>query len=112
MPTVGERELLMRRLQRRYVAVLELERIGVGWRLGSELPLRQVEAGCEADVPGERHRSIAVEAQAALAPGARDDQSLDEVALHAVEVGWLVMLIDESEGHQEQTAARAQVIVQ
>ena len=39
----------------------------------------------------------AVKAEAALAPGARDDQRLDEVALHAVEVGRLVMLVEEPE---------------
>jgi len=43
-----------------------------------------------------------MEAQTAFAPGAWDDERLDEVTLHAVEVGRLVMLIDEAKRHQEQ----------
>src|SRR4051812_21148545 len=53
-----------------------------------------------------------MEAQAAFPPGAGDDQRLDEVALHAVEVGWLVMLVDEAEGHQEQTRTQGCLVDQ
>src|SRR6516225_3224734 len=99
---VRERRLLVRRLQRRDVAGLELERVEVRGKLGGEVPPGEVEAGGEPDVPAETGGGVAVQIETALAPGARDDERLDEVALHAVEIGGLVVLVDEAEGHEEQ----------
>ena len=37
---------------------------------------------------------------------------LDEVALHAVEIGGLVVLVDEAEGHEEQAGAHRHRIIE
>ena len=102
----------MRRLQRRDPAVLELERVAVRWKLGGEAPLREVEAGREPHVPAEARRGLTVEVEATLAPGARDDERLDEIALHAVEVGGLVVLVDEAERHEEQASPHRHGVIE
>src|SRR5437588_21898 len=56
--------------------------------------------------------SITMEAQPTFAPRAGDDERLDEVTLHAVEVGGLVMLVDEAERQQEQPGARSGALCQ
>jgi hypothetical protein len=40
-----------------------------------------------------------VEVETTFTPGARDDERLDEVTLHAVEVGRLMVLVEHAEGH-------------
>src|SRR4029077_1743824 len=69
---IGERELLMRRLQWCDAAPFELERAVVRRGLRGEIPLGEIEASREADIPEETCRGIAVQIEATLAPGARD----------------------------------------
>src|SRR5690349_12117754 len=98
--------------QRRGVGVAQLKRALIGRELRLEVPLRQVEPGGQAGIPAETGRGVAVQVEAALAPGAGDDEGLDEVALYAVEVGRLVVLVEEAERHEEQPGAHRDRIVQ
>src|SRR5580658_3752746 len=52
-----------------------------------------------------------MKADATFAPGAGNDQSLDEVALHAVESGGLVMLVEQSEWHQKQAGLDTRPVI-
>src|ERR1700722_12936471 len=88
--TVRQCQLLVGSLERRHVVVLELQGCRVLRELGGEVPLRQIETGGDTHVPTESRLRVAVEVEAALAPGAGNDERLDEVTLYAVEVGGLV----------------------
>ena len=98
---IGESQLLMGCLQRRGVAVLQIERRRILRKLRSVVPLRQVESRGEPSVPAEACIGVPMDIEPALAPGAGNDQGLDEVALHAVEIGRFVMFVQQSERHQE-----------
>ena len=50
--------------------------------------------------------------QSALTPSARNDQRLDKVALHAVEIGRLVVLVQEAERHQEKARAQPHILIE
>src|SRR6185437_6957194 len=52
------------------------------------------------------------QAQSAFAPGAGNDQGLDEVALYAVEIRRLMVLVEQSERHQEQPRAQAETVAE
>src|SRR4029077_636683 len=100
---VGERQFLMRRLHGGHAVVLEIERRAVLRILGIDLPAAKVEARGHAGVPVQADLGIAVHSESALPPRAGYDQGLDEVALHTVIVGGLMVLIEQSEWHQEQS---------
>jgi hypothetical protein len=53
-----------------------------------------------------------VQVEAALAPGAGNDERLHEVALHAVEVGRLVVLVQQTKRHQEQPGAHRDGLIE
>ena len=66
------------------------------------VPLGEVEAGRQPDVPAQAGRRAARQPQADFAPSGRDDRGVDVVARHAVIRRWLVVLVQQAEGHQEQ----------
>src|SRR5882672_721737 len=96
-------QLLVGGLQWGGPIVGQLQCRGVLRELRREIPVCEIDAGSDAGAPGNAEVGIAVDAQAAFAPGAGNDQRLDEVTLHPVEVGRLVMLVNEAKGQQEQT---------
>src|SRR4029077_16559077 len=108
VPRICQRQLLVRRLQGRRATVRQSERARVRRECRGEVQLRQIKAGGEPEVPAKSRAGVAVQVEAALAPGAGDDQGLDEIALHAVEARGLMMLVEKPEGHQEQTATGAE----
>ena len=71
------------------------------------IPLAQVRARADADVPVEPGIGVAVQGNTTFAPRARDDRRLDEIALNAVIVGRLVMLVEQAERHEHQAGAHA-----
>src|SRR5882672_4704683 len=101
--SVGKRQFLMRRLHGGDAVVLQIERRAVLRILGIDLPAAKIEAGGHAGVPVQADLGIAVHSETPLPPRAGYDQGLDEVALHAVVVGRLMVLIEQSERHQEQS---------
>ncbi len=102
---MGQRQFLVAGLQGRHAVVRHIQRGDVLREFRRVVPLRQVLAGGQADVPADADIGIAVEVEAALAPGAGDDQGFYKISLHAVEIGRLVVLVEQAEGHQEQAAA-------
>src|SRR5262249_16537964 len=65
-------------------------------------PLQKYEAGRDAEAPAPAARGLRLESRAALAPGRRDDRSLDEIAEHAVVARRLVVLVEQAAGDEEQ----------
>src|SRR5579871_6232921 len=104
MLRLGELQLLVSCLHGGNVIVLQVERCAIQRVLGVDIPAAQVEPGGHAQIPGEAILGCAVEADSTLAPSARDDEGLHEVALYAVEVGGLVVLVEHSERHEEKAA--------
>jgi hypothetical protein len=102
---VRERQFLMGGLQRRRIVVFQIQGGGVEREFRREIPLRKIEAGGEPDIPAEPERRVAVQIEAALPPRARNDQGLDEIALNSVEIGRLMMFVQETERHEEQAGA-------
>src|SRR5262249_35267888 len=93
---VGERQLLVSRLQGRRAVVLQLECCCERRELREELPFTQIDSCRHAGAPRDTEIGIAMEAQSTFAPRTWDDKRLDEVALNTIEVRRFVMLVDEA----------------
>jgi hypothetical protein len=102
----------MRRLHRSYTAEPEVEGIGVEGRFRVELPFGKVEPRGYAEGARETIRGAGLERHTAFPPSRGDDQRLYEIALHPVEIGGLVMLVQQTCRNEEQPGLKRRPGVQ
>ena len=80
--------------------------------VGRRIPIAEIRAGGDTEIPDEARLGAAVAGNAAFAPRRGNDRLFDKIALNAVVLRRLVMLVEKSQRNEHQTGAHAVVVAQ
>src|SRR5262249_1897953 len=94
-----DRELLVDAAERRIPTFLR-----------RRIPVREIEARRDADIPLEPVPHVTVDGEPAFAPGRRGDRRLDEVAERAIVLRRLVVLVQEADRNEEEAGAATDAV--